>query len=148
MSHNWKPGDMAIVANEVAMFVDQDGDRFWITPIGTHWRVYDAPQRPLAVIDFEDREQVERLHALYEDLSRGVSADDMQAALREFASPTPPRPEEPQGLGAVVEAIYDNRFVRIGDGTWQRVEKGRKQGAVCAYDEIAAVRILSEGVAP
>lgn len=151
MTREWKPGDVAISYY----------GRVFRTKAG--WRFDDdsgpAPDsecrhvRPLVVIDPENREQVERLEAAFAKQCNWshfseARQDAMQATLREFADPMPPKPDEPMGLGAVVEAIYDNRFVHIGNGGWQRVEKGDTQGQVCTYDEVAVLRVLSEGVQP
>ena len=75
--------------------------------------------RPVAVIDPEDRQQVGRLVALCNFLPRVI---EMQAALREFANPTPPRPDEP-GTWGVVEASCCHRIERVEwvkhpDGNW------------------------------
>ena len=111
--------------------------------------------RPVVVIDPEDREAVERLQDLFADerdrnggqsrLVVGGWADAMQAALREYANPKPPKPDEPQGLGAVVESENGIRYSRIGrkSGCWLR-DDGGLSGYV--WDEIAAVRVLSPGV--
>lgn len=108
--------------------------------------------RPLVMIDPEDREQVERLTAaLFSEIGGdwpdGHTANEVQAALREFASPTPPKPDEPTGLGAVVEAIYNNHFVRAqsGDAPWVRVADDGDARS-CSWGEIAVVRVLSPGV--
>src|SRR5690348_2045025 len=74
--------------------------------------------RPLAVIDPGDREAVRRVLKLFgqqftawtPELDSNVTK--LQAALREFANPTPPKPEEPTGLGAVVEDRDGIRWVR------------------------------------
>lgn len=57
------------------------------------------------------------------------------------------RPDEPTGLGAVVEAINDNHFVRVatGDHPWQRVSDVDGE-YLCQWDEIDVVRVLSDGV--
>lgn len=59
----------------------------------------------------------------------------------------PPRPEEPTGLGAVVEAIHNNHFVRVatGDQPWQRVSDMDGE-YLCEWSDIDVVRVLSEGV--
>jgi hypothetical protein len=74
-----------------------------------------------------------------------VFADRLQAALREFAEPTPPRPEEPTGLGAVVETA-GGRFVR-SDVETSNPWRG-PNGVPHEWDDItdSAVRVLSEGV--
>ena len=76
--------------------------------------------RPVAVIDPENREQVERLWDVIALQSRanpivGGTIEDMQAALREFAKPAPPKPDEPTGLGAVVEDREGRKWVRAAD---------------------------------
>lgn len=109
-----------------------------------------ADLRRLVVIDPEDREQVERLlNGYYSEPFEDVwprSIDKMQAAFREFANPKPPKPEEPTGLGAVVEDADGMTLVRCHQGTrpWQ-VLNGT---SVWHWDAIDAVRVLSEGVQP
>jgi hypothetical protein len=115
--------------------------------------------RPVVVIDPEDREQVERLLRGYagwkadpDDITNYPEyVDHMQAALREFANPTPPRPEEPTGLGPVVEAPNGDRWSRIeptGDPDHTRVWicEADEQVRPRPWPDIAAVRVLSEGV--
>lgn len=107
----------------------------------------------LVVIDPEDREQVERLAERIGHLwkSHTYVRDVVQAALREFANPTPPKPEEPTGLGAVVETVRGELFVRDKTTTtvahWKRA-RGGESGKRHRYDNIDAVRVLSEGVTP
>lgn len=117
--------------------------------------VWCKPRR-VAVIDPDDREQVDRLSASYDIALRyegtvGPTVDEsaiaMQAALREFANPTPPKPEEPMGLGAVVEDADGDRWVRVNVAT------GMQEWRCCDADGefrrwvgVDAVRVLSEGV--
>lgn len=137
-----------------------------------------GPIRPLVVIDPEDREQLERLEALILRLrcrcgrlwlqesplcewhksrhDRAVesrtegSFEGLADALREFADPKPPKPEEPTGLGAVVEDETGRRWVRIntGDHPWVLTPEGPLGSNCEEYEFIAAVRVLSEGVTP
>lgn len=124
MSENWKPGDVALVTltkaddasglPSVTHIAMRDNTGSWAsgTTLGRRIgndKIHEA--RRLVVIDPEDREQVERLADLYGyDLSTAALID----ALREFASPTPPKPEEPTAGGSQV---------READGTiWTRVE--------------------------
>lgn len=67
------------------------------------------------------------------------------------AAQNPPKPEEPTGLGAVVEDAEGRRYVRhcpgdCEDGNlcipWHRVVDAMNR----TYDEFDAVRVLSEGV--
>ena len=105
--------------------------------------------RRLVVIDPEDREQVERLELIYLSDEHDECIDTvecMQAALREFANPKPPKPEEPTGLGAVVEDDEGSKWVRVESrtGWWWR----NSDGGTRRWDDIDAVRVLGEGVQP
>lgn len=131
----------------------------------SHWRTQTFGEiadykvtnfRPLAVIDPEDREQVERLNEAIcvaygkANVLDGDRVTPMQAALREFANPKPPKPDEPTGMGAVVEDAYGQRYVGLGDrySTGKLRWKGGRGMKFTSYDHIAAVRVLSEGVQP
>jgi len=140
---------VALAKEGVLMFSSYYMDR--------HGRVYSNKMNPedrrVAVVDFEDREQVERLLRAWCECTYSSQAlldkiPRMQAALREFAEPTPPRPEEPTGLGAVVEDAEGVRWVRKGDERcgcpWSRQIGAAFSGQ--DWDRIDAVRVLSEGV--
>lgn len=104
--------------------------------------------RPLVVIDPEDREQVERLTRIYYgDKDGGPTPHDdrMQAALREFANPTPPI-EEPQGLGAVVIDANDHRWLRGNTDADDEEPWYSDQFGWESWSEINATRVLSEGI--
>jgi len=128
-----------------------------------------ADVRPLVVIDPEDREQVERLAINYAAVAsdrlgdeylawenrsaeaRDRIAADLTAALREFANPTPRKPEEPTGLGAVVEDADGDLWVRVDDpaASWiKSVRDGGVRTHRCNWVALAPVSILSEGVTP
>jgi hypothetical protein len=149
----WQPGDVA-----VATF-DHGGSGFVFRVVGatTSWcdmagvsvpadQITDA--RPLVVIDPEDREQVERLSdALAEQrAAEAVAHSGVADALRSLTRP--PKPEEPTGLGAVVEDAEGLRWVRKGNSShgedWTRQIGDAWTGG--SWDRIAAVRVLSEGV--
>lgn len=167
--HNWKPGDVAWIKGngmDTPAIRTARGSWVWVDKRGSNpvngvclaASDYDEKAHPLVVIDAEDREQVERFREIasrwaddvpYSDMARPGDLDHttaMQAALREFAAPTPPKPDEPLGLGAVVED---------SDGMlWVRVNRTRSTPWVApvtttraeAYDDIDAVRVVSEGV--
>ncbi len=107
----------------------------------------DFHGKRLIVLDAEDREQVERLYDLFSDTDHESPVDGMQAALRSLL--TPPKPEEPTGLGAVVVDEGGHVWVRVhetyGDFLW-RMEVPNTCAAKWA--DINAVRVLSEGVQP
>lgn len=98
----------------------------------------------VVVISPEDREQVERLAEVMNYAGWKPSVETMQDALREFANPTPPKPDEPTGLGAVVEDVAGHRWILVFQkGMWQR-EDDRDVWRL--WDAVMAVRVLSEGV--
>lgn len=175
MSREWKPGDVAVTeyrgVQSRAMVVE--GRICPAThPKRPHWHgqsggwnhLTDAlvDFHPLVVIDAEDREQVERLGrdfhesdhiAPWHDLhgeTRSQICDAMQAALRSLLAPE--KPDEPQGLGAVVEDSTGRRWVRVAIGGVGWIEcnamtvldAGKDIGR--SYKRIDAVRVLSEGV--
>jgi hypothetical protein len=146
----WKPGDVAHVPGVGRALLADDGA--WVTQrIGKR---HDAETfgrftsvRPLAVIDPEDREQVERLtDLLWETCDDATAQTDMQAALREFANPTP-QIEEPTGLGAVVEDEDGDHWIRGSHPTepWFSPNGSQDNGT---WADINAVRVLSKGVTP
>jgi hypothetical protein len=169
--HEWKPGDVVtatVDGRENVRLVagwsryeprlrwcemsprwgDGDDDECWFMPS----QVTD--HRPLAVIDPEDEDTLRRIGDLLVAEDRGYddeSWQDLQAALREFAAPTPPKPDEPQGLGAVVEDAEGARYSRVdGDDEfpWAKSPVDAWQIECFAWHEFAAVRILSPGVQP
>lgn len=75
------------------------------------------------------------------------SGKDLADALRYFADPKPPKPDEPTGLGAVVEDAEGGKWVRIvsSAGWWWRSNRTSRNLRWSAVD---AVRVLSEGVQP
>lgn len=154
----WKPGDVAMAQRAdggddfLVVRTRGDGD-YWSAPKGWPWNVPAeslAGFRPLVVIDPEDRDAVERLldaHPWHGATASGV--DDMQAALREFANPTPPKPAEPTGLGAVVEDAKGRRYVRHGSPEMDdSVAWCDQYGIGRSWERIDAVKVLSEGVQP
>lgn len=159
MKREWKPGDVAMVLNEyrvwnVAICALKLGHRdlVWRYGVADSWMPLTADARPLVVVDPEDREQVERLTRIFmDDHDSGDETADMQAALREFANPTPPKPDEPMGLGAVVEDAEGTRWVSWRSGLnyhhsrpWQRLEMDTDEWR--DYEEIPVASVLFEGV--
>lgn len=106
--------------------------------------------RLLVVIDPEDREQVERLTGILIDAMhgwpepKGLSPSLVADALRSLIAP--PKPEEPTGLGAVVEDAEGNLWVQVYEkGLWQRSDD---RDVWTVWEKFSAVRVLSEGVQP
>lgn len=150
-----KPGDVAVDRdNRRVMYT---ADRGWVDGDGDERPcMTERITRPPLVIDTEDREQASALLAalLRQNDPLHPDGSGIRAALRSLVSP--PRPDEPTGLGAVVEDERGDRWVR-GYGN-----KGAGEAWYCDhpsgprdegwqwkhYDDIAAVKVLSEGVTP
>lgn len=166
MSAEWKPGDVGLVPfpGDVGLvpFSDEAAVGFrvsggWVTKWNLSPLAY-ADVRPLVVIDPENREQVERLDALIDAGLCGKDtpkwsgpADVLQAALREFANPTPPKPDEPTGLGAVVEDADGAKWILVYDEMgdvrlWAPLGAVATQTKWREWAEINVARVLSEGM--
>ena len=114
--------------------------------------------RPLVVLDLNEtqlRVVVRRLlSAAAEDDAadshpgRGLTTSNAyrKAATQIETQMGPPKPQEPQGLGAVVEDVAGDYWVRTGERFRKCTGPGR--GSFRPYYEIDAVRVLSEGVTP
>jgi hypothetical protein len=169
MSREWKPGDVAMVTTTSGDFLAMREVHGWTFAHPTSYAadgvaittIHDAggadlTPRPLVVIDPEDREQVEALASALRsgieavlrvsvnDYSLDRIADKVQAALHSLIEP--PKPEEPTGLGAVVEAAcvhnpVPRTWVRDHDGNWQP-----RTGGADDWDSLSDVRVLNEGV--
>ena len=108
-------GDVALIrvgGNEHVALRDSDGA--WLIGDSLAYRVLRDSEarmpaveviRPLAVINPDDRDQVERLRDLINvhDLDGGTYAEVIAAALREFANPKPPT------CGARLSIDYGNQ---------------------------------------
>lgn len=113
-----------------------------------------SSDRPVVVIDPEDREQVERLADAILTEAAGYSIDRaiIVCAFEKFASPTPPKPEEPTGLGAVVrdtEGFYYSRGYTKGESThqWHVVDPAiRKRMSWWKWEDMDVTEVLSPGV--
>lgn len=151
-AREWAPGDVAMLQlldlEVPALRTDNSG---WVTDRGAHYHPA-LHARPLAVIDPEDSDQVARLAALLR--AHGWTTNDSgfsntPEALREFANPTPPKPEEPTGLGAVVRTVDGDLYLRDKTTTtvahWKRA-RGEDSGRRYRYADLPVVETLSEGV--
>jgi hypothetical protein len=165
-TREWKPGDVAMIdhgATGQVVAVRTDLGGWACSRRGSDGKPFHhegdlLSARPLVVIDPEDREQVERLVQAWErqagESAFSTTGRYLQAALREFANPTPPRPEEPTGLGAVVEDAEGRLWFRmtIENQTWAgevwQEQYGGDEERWSKWSAIDAVRILSEGVTP
>lgn len=105
MSREWKPGDVAIVLQSGCERIAFRNDTDWIDSLGAAWDDDEVTKygRPIVAIDPADALEVRRLadafcHARWDHTGGGDECDpltfsSMQAALREYANPTPPKPE-------------------------------------------------------
>lgn len=161
MTRDWKPGDVAIACGD-RMIRTVDG--WWSSESGQPRIAYTiTTPRALAVIDPEDRDEVEHFLDRYFTAyyaSRTVCqpkpderhVDALQVAFREYADPKPSKPEEPTGLGAVVEDSKGRLWLRVT--TPGHSYAWRPEGNATDYDDVRywngvdAVRVLSEGVQP
>lgn len=106
---------------------------------------YQDDCTPVLVIDPEDAGQVSSLTKALIRLEQMTRSDteNVQAALRSLL-PTP-KPDEPQGLGAVVEDASGDQWVRTHhdlEAHWRSATFG---GTYNHYADIAAVKVLSPG---
>lgn len=159
MSTEWKTGDVAMVECESWAPGPQRAVRYesgWTWLNDTDYFTNDGIDTPLhrpvrvlrrlVVIDPESIEDVARLNMLIAAIEMSPGTTALAAALREFAKPKPPKPDEPKGLGAVVETELGDKWVRshvlIEGRPWTRPDLS----GTYAWDYFHAVRVLSEGV--
>jgi len=117
--------------------------------------------RQVVSIDVDESAQIDRLcKALVSAMwhagdtasaANGVHPITVRKALRTLLAP--PRPDEPQGLGAVVEDEQGARWIRVGAQTldeapraWARHGNVGALFAWVTYADIAVTKVLSEGV--
>jgi hypothetical protein len=155
----WKPGDVAVVSSpklrrDVVIYRTQrenEVGEVWVDQYGYLQDSVIAEPRPLVVIDPEDREQVELLVDQFMGQWSGCEGSrvgTMQGVLRVFAGHA--KPEEPTGLGAVVEDTHGQVWIRAdasGSTPWTASDAGMVARWV-GYARIAAVKVLSDGVQP
>jgi hypothetical protein len=157
MTHNWKPGDMALVeagchANRVVAlrtgvpmgWAYCDGHNGEST---RNWSSDDSgivtPLRPLLVIDPENREQVERLTEAFGAASSPSTGwvDQMQVALRSLLEP---EPKEPTLTGALVIDAEGADWHRTRTGRWISDDGLRSRS--CGWPGLPRpITVLSEG---
>lgn len=101
---------------------------------------------PVAVIAYEDRGQVDQIVRLAWPyaVEKGRLAENLSRGLCEFANPTPPKPDEPQGLGAVVEDAEGESWIRCR--TFPEWVHASGDAFAQKWEALTVVRVLSEGV--
>jgi hypothetical protein len=176
MTREWKPGDVALRVGHFGRHIALRVRQCPGASLGhlEHWHFVDADvketqcgsdfsgvaeYRPLVVIDPDSApyRQGADVHRFLDSLARNWSKapDEFKMHggtallewLRDQFEPPPPRPEEPTGLGAVVEDAEGRRWTRADEGTlpWHGIVGG---GATLweNYARIGAVKVLSDGV--
>ena len=161
MSRDWKPGDVAMVTTRYPKSsprVMVRRETAWATEFGQALDADVIEARPLVVIDPDDPDQVARLSQAWDAAEHSGPLPErrmtlrqlrLRAALRSMIEPpAPPKPDEPTGLGAVVEDSAGNQWIRCGNGpaAWMLAGASPSNRDTCAYDGIGTVRVLSEGV--
>lgn len=159
MARDLQPGDLAMVHLTNRGWVRamwMDGCE-WETPYAdsdgqtTYHRNYPSEVRPLAVIDPEREEQVERLAEaiLRNDRHNGAPCysttchvERLAQSLRDFAIV---KPDEPAKIGAVVEDVEGHLWTRARTNVSGWVAS---HGLWREWDRVDAVKVLSEGVTP
>jgi hypothetical protein len=152
VSREWKRGDVIMTRYGRVFFYFDRAKLHYIFDDGSGSEVEKdtafAEGRPLVVIDPENAESCDELAELiWPHYSDEEYAEIVQAALRSLVKP--PKPEEPLGLGAVVEDAEGNAWVRThATGyPWHCAldRTDMNSTAVRRYARIDVVRILANG---
>jgi hypothetical protein len=104
--------------------------------------------RRLVVIDPENDDHVELLRVAISRQPMTQNLDHRAVQLGLMSMLAPPKPAEPTGDGAVVEDHLGHRWVRIAsqNGSPDSPPWRHRGHTARRYEQIAAVRVLSEGV--
>lgn len=171
MKREWKPGDVAMVTFETVAGPEtavglcyhggivlrggtSDGQARWSLPDHTEVWSSVTSAHPLVVIDpAGSAEDLDRLRymLIYSGWVPTKDADALDDILREFANLTPPKPDEPLGLGAVVEDADGIKWLRMtglphtANTPWASGNKDLVRYDR-AYADIDVVKVLSPGV--
>lgn len=151
MSREFKVGDVAVVRGDVCIRLHNG---LWEHGRGDRFAYNEPSARPLVVIDPEDTEAVERLADAWRaadsaelgETPMSLAAYRLQAALREFADPKPPKPDEPTGLGAVVRDANNELWIRTCHPCDDCLNKPWQRGPVHRNWQIVdAIEVLTDG---
>jgi hypothetical protein len=143
-AREWLPGDVAMVTSRVTPPTRRiygeypDGQNgCWYVGHGGFVRAENVvTARPLVVIDPQANPHT---------VGTAAWIDWIEDQYR--TQTAPPKPDEPTGLGAVVEAAGGARWVRMGP-VWINPNRSPISGRhvhTRHYSQIAAVKVLSEG---
>jgi hypothetical protein len=149
VSRGWKPGDVAVLTfdadYDAAVGVRRAENDGWYHSGGFGGGgAYDTiggyAARALAGIDPESDGDRARLFSVLRDASGFQHTDEeLRSALREFANPTPPKPEEPTDPKARVTDRRDNIWRQLADGDWV-CTSGPDIGEYLNWDQLAGDR--------
>ena len=139
---NGEPGRRVVLDPNGDWFTCDGGDLVWGGGSEFAERLELSDVRPLVVLDIGSPRELAKVlrRDKYDHL-----ADQIEAQTR------PPKPEEPTGLGAVVEVAHGvyqwARAVRIGNGfaPWFYTDSSGN-GGTRKWDDLNVTRVLSEGV--
>lgn len=151
----WKPGDVASVRCDssewhTALRVKMTGGEgdVWVCSVsGAQPSRFVAEARPLAVIDLEDHDALDPVIDLIwgdRDPSDRPATWRVREGLKSLLF-TPPKPDEPQGLGAVVETANGDLYVRSKTITTVAHWKPAKGGERRKYEHLNVTRVLNDG---
>lgn len=157
----YEPGTVAVatvrgVEGVRVMYVVGDllGSGAWLSSRYVHGGRSHGPGevtdvRPLVALDLGDNPSyvAKLLRRVVEEDGLGAHTFDYLANQIE-AQTKPPKPPEPQGLGAVVEDSEGRRWTRFASYTdaWAQNGDQYAQEGNRPYNRIDAVRVLSKGV--
>lgn len=142
MNENYPPGTVAMVEGKVALRVDGPYNTrktpTWQWGNGEWTALALGPIRPLVVLDLNEQSYRRVIEVLRE---KGL--DQIADMIAEQTRP--PKPDEPTGLGAVVED-EGRRWVHFGNACWIKTVPNANTHMKIWADFTPAVRVLSEGV--
>lgn len=157
MTREWKPGDVAVCTLDditvYAVHSNPANGRHWVTPEGERVRIDEGDLSPLVVIDPENAAEVERFARAYVAAAKSAPWNarrakvirELQIALREFAEPKPPKPDEPKGKGALAVDLRGRVWVRSDKG-WTNLDADGDFLNWTTWELIDAVEVIREGL--
>jgi hypothetical protein len=156
----WQPGDLVS-----ALVQSRPGRRIHLAFTGTEvhpWTALDSAggtladcivsdARPLTVIDFDlwpGQESGPRAAELLRLAAEDSTGERhlLLAWLADQIDPGPPKPDEPTGLGAVVEDDQGHVWTRADESGMPWVSRHSGDIHWCRWADVAAFEVLSEGV--
>ncbi len=152
----WEPGVVAKALDSLTplRFKVSGDPELWLDVAGDVRYPSCNQLRPLLVLDPDDADQMHQIAGHFWGHDKGGHEETTrritEAVRAMLPKPTPVRPPEPTGLGAVVEDDSHRRFVRVDDRKRPWVTQSLGVANRLSWDEVAEnpVKVLSEGVTP